>query len=252
MKILRLAAFVSIMALPFAVEAATVSIAQASGGSLTATLGGTGASAWAKVDPSRSTALPKGATWATGPWTMPSTEFPIDPQTSGVSDPCQNACSPFYGGVFKAYDPLVGGAAGWQTTPFWAVFAPTDAKGPFLNQAVMSFARPQTLVSLLWGSPDMSNMVELLMGKTVVGSFWGSEFGYFQGADVIQSPGRSAALLTLSGASFDGLRFSAWMDGGSFEFSNLSTVAAVPLPPAVLMLLAALGTLGVAARRRRA
>lgn len=248
MKPLRALILAFLVGVPSSGMAATVAVPQAGGGSLFATLGGIDGEALARADQSRSTVLPKGASWVTAPWTLPSAEFGIDPALGVVSDPCQNACSPYYQGIFGAYDPAVGGPEGWQTTPFWAVFDP-HSTGPWINSALLSFARPQGVLSLLWGSPDGSNMLELLLGGQVVATFWGADFGWFTGSDILRQPGSGAALLRLSGARFDGVRFSSWANGGTFEFSNVTT-SPVPLPPAALLLLGAVGTLAMLRRRR--
>ena len=248
MKPLRALILALLVGAPSLGAAATIAVPQTGGGDLVATLRGADGDALARVDPSKSTRLPKGARWTKAPWTLPSADFGIDPALGGVNDPCQNACSPFYQGIFGAYDPAVGGPEGWQTTPFWAVFDP-HGTGPSINSALLSLARPQGVLSLLWGSPDKSNMLELLLGGQVVATFWGGDLGSFPGAGLLREPGSGAALLSLSGTRFDSVRFSSWANGGTFEFSNVTT-SPVPLPPAALLLLGAVGTLAMLRRRR--
>jgi hypothetical protein len=254
----RMAAIALLLSLVSGAEAATVSLA----GGLQATLDGRNAEAWAKVDPTRSTALPQGAAWAPGAlntsvWMLPSTDYPIAP-TGGnpvvAQDPCRNACSPFYGGVYENKGPAIPSASGWEETPFWVVFDPHTSIEPWTNTAELRFTGKQSALSLLWGSPDGENMIEFLLGGASVGTFWGAEFGWFldnegKPLDIVQGPGRGAALLTLSGIIFDRVRFTAWSDTGSFEISNLSAVA-VPVPASLFLLLSGLGAAAMVGRRR--
>ena len=255
MYIVKAATLAFCLAVPVFASAATVSVPQMGGTSLTATVSGVDATAWAKADQAKSIALPASASWTTSPWTLPSADFPIDPAIAMIDDPCRNACSPYYGGSLGSYDPAnVVAADGWQTTPFYTVFAPRAGDASFVNQAVLGFDRTQSAVSLLWGSPDASNLIEFFLHGTVVAQFWGADFGYFHDTDpgILGMPGRGAALLSLSGIAFDGLRFASWVEGGSFEFANIETApAAVPLPAALPVLLSALAALALFAGRRR-
>lgn len=226
-------------------QAATV-INDAHGNSFTARIAATGPVAWELASPSQSTTLPSQAYWTDLPDVLPNDTFGIS--SPAVSDPCENACSPFYGGVFG--DPSDAGAPNWQTTPFFTVF---DPKGVGQQQsAVLNFERPQNFFSLLWGSPDEENEVALLLGETIVGSFWGADFDWFLDTpSIITHPGSGAALLELTGLLFDSVRFSTWSEAGSFEFSNITTMPApVPLPPTLIVLLTALGMGWLTFRRR--
>lgn len=244
-----MAAVAVLFSLASGAEAATV----------TATLVARDAAAWEAVDAKQSTDLPQGAAWAQGPlnnsvWELPSDVFPIAPTPIGsglVADPCRNACSPFYGGVYQNKGTAIPSALGWETTEFWVVFAPR-AVGT-TNTAELRFSGRQSALSLLWGSPDNENMVEFFLGGEWIGSFTGTALnGLGTGIIPADSPGRGAALVTLSGITFDTVRFSAKAATGSFEFSNLRAVSAVPVPASLLLLLTGLGAVAAVGRRRRA
>jgi hypothetical protein len=224
-------------------EAATLSMS----GGMTATLEARDAAAWSKVDASASTLLPTGAAWAAGTsvWQLPSATHSI---SAAGGDPCRSACSPFYGGVYQKKGPASPSAAGWEATSFWAVFAPQ--KKNRTHTAELVFTGGQSALSLLWGSPDKTNMIEFFLGGTSVARFLGADLVGLS-KDIVKGPGRGAALLSFAGFTFDAVRFTARAKGGSFEFSNLRTaaVSTVPLPAGGVLLLAGLG--GLAALRRR-
>lgn len=244
---LRVGGFIAFAVLGIGAHAETIQFQQSSGAYLSATVTATGSAAWNDVNQSQSVDLPSGANWAasTAIWQLPSTAFPIDP--SKVSDPCQNACSPYYGGVYGS--PSTNGAPGWETTPFWTVFAPT-AQGSTVNQAELDFGKTQSDLSLLWGSPDDSNLIQLLLGGSIVAQFSGSDFGKFSTfGSIVQHPGQGDVLFSLSGIDFDSVLFSATKGGGTFEFSNLASVAAVPVPATAILLLSAFCVIALGRRR---
>ncbi|MGC9420664.1 MAG: hypothetical protein ACP5EN_16995 [Rhodovulum sp.] len=238
------------LALSGAAQAATVSLPQVSGGVLTAEVTEIDADAWGVVDPTQGRALPDGAAWAAGSEIadLPSAVYPVDPAL--VADPCQFACSPFYGGIYGQFGDYTGNSAdGWETAPFWTVFQPEDGS----SSATLEFTGLQSSVSLLWGSPDAENWIELLIGDETVAGFWGSDFDWLYGelGEIVRNPGQGAAYLTLSGIDFDALRFTTYADKGSFEFSNITTTP-VPLPGTALLLAGALGAMGTVRRLRNA
>lgn len=245
MKSAYTVAVVSMLALPTAGSAATISMTEVSGGQYSASLVATGSAAWSAVDQTKSTQLPNGSSWSVTAETLPSAKYGIAP--GEVSDPCLYACSPFYGGVYGT--PSAIGAPGWETTSFFTVFAPLVGESTWMHEAVLNFTKVQNSLSLLWGSPDQSNLLELLLGGKVVASFWGADFDWF-GSGIVNTPGSGAALLKLSGLNFDGLRFAAWTNEGSFEFSNVTT-SPVPLPPAMLILSGGLAALMAVSRKSR-
>ncbi|TCM82675.1 VPLPA-CTERM sorting domain-containing protein [Rhodovulum steppense] len=223
---------------------------------LKVTITAVGTAAWGEVDMTRSTDLPSGAAWQAGTaiTELPTAEFGIDNGPDRDLDPCRFACSPFYGGVYEVEATYSGedvgalGPLGWETTPFWTVFAPTDVPEGSRNEAVLKFGSTRSVLSLLWGSPDNDNLVEFLLGDAVVGTFWGADFLSFSDFEIVKHPGQGAVHVSFSGIDFDAVRFSAYMGGGSFEFSNV--VAPVPLPAGALLLLTGLGALAAARRAR--
>ncbi|TCO71961.1 VPLPA-CTERM sorting domain-containing protein [Rhodovulum euryhalinum] len=236
-----------------AAQATTISLPQ-SGGTLNVTVSARAADAWAAVDQSRSGDLPAGSAWQAGSTIeqLPTTTYPIDLGTDPANplDPCRNACSPFYGGVYNEPPFASTGAPGWETASFWTVFAPDAGSAALMNQAVLEFDTSRSSISLLWGSADNTNGLEFLLGGAVVGEFWGVEFSRFGTPDIVMHPGQSAVLTSFDGIEFDALRFTAYQSGGSFEFSNV--VAPVPLPAGMVLLLTGLGAVAVAGRSRKA
>jgi len=247
-----IAAIAATLCLTTAATAATVNILYSG---LTAELRGRNADAWAGMKPSHAAALPGGASWAldSAIWLLPTNDFAIDAEGG---DPCRNACSPFYGGTFRNPSAPATSAGGWETAPFWAVFDPQTTDLTMTNTAKLLFPSKQRALSLLWGSPDRGNQIELMLGKISVASFWGAELDWFANdiADDIENGvvGHGSVFLTLSGLDFDAVRFTAWSKTGTFEFGGVSTVAAVPVPASLLLILSGLGAIAVVGRRRRA
>lgn len=101
----------------------------------------------------------------------------------------------------------------------------------------MTFAANQTSLSLLWGSVDDYNVVE----------FWDDEvqIGSITGSDVTTTVGLGAAFVSITGVSFDEVRFGS--DTNAFEFSSVS---AVPIPAAAWLFASALLGLVTIARRK--
>lgn len=194
----------------------------------------TNAAAWNMVNTANTVTLPNGASWTSAPILMP------DPAFQQIY-PCISFCSPFDPYVFGTNQSI--GAtplAGWQNLPFWATWQ--DPSGANVN--VLSFAKAQSSMSLLWGSLDTGNLIELVLNGIVVGSVGG---GGIPGVTV-QNPGRGAALVSIFNTTFDELRFSS--TSGGFEFSNV-TASPVPLPLPLAALTSALGLMGLMKRRRR-
>ena len=218
----KLALAIALIAAPLAASALTVKTVA------------TNATAWNMVNTANSVALPNGASWTSAPLQMPNPWFP-------QIDPCISFCSPFDPNVFGTNQNI--GAtplAGWQNIPFWATWQTADRS----NVNVLSFARAQSSLSLLWGSLDTGNLIELVLNGVVVGTVAGNGLP----GVTVQNPGRGAALISIFNTKFDELRFSSTL--GGFEFANL-TASPVPLPLPVAGLAAALGLMGLMKRRRR-
>ncbi len=209
-------------------------MAPATASALTVQTVATDANAWASVNTSQTVALPNGATWTSAPLQMPNVWFP-------QVDPCISFCSPFDPGIFGT-NQTIGATplAGWQQLPFWATWqAPAGT-----NTNILSFVGVQRSLTLLWGSFDVGNLIELVLNGQVVGTVAGNQLGL-----TVRNPGRGAALVTLSNVAFNELRFSS--TSGGFEFANVQT-APVPLPLPAAGLATALGMMALARRRRRA
>ena len=104
------------------------------------------------------------------------------------------------------------------------------------NSATLDLGGLTTEFSLLWGSPDSYNTLELLLDDVTVLTIPGSLFSI---------PAFGASFVSIAAESsaefFNGVRFSS--AGNAFEFSNMG-VTPIPLPPTLLLLLGALATLG--------
>jgi len=222
-----------VLALVFAVASGLV---PAAGGAATISVLGTNATAWGIPDTSKTIALGPYASWITSPVVL---------EDPAKIDPCVSACSPFDPKVFGTEDDVEAGVqplTNWSSLPFFAVWA-NDESASSINEAILEFSRPQTVLQLLWGSLDRTNLIEFFLGDTVK-TVSGSDLP----KGLVKDPGQGAALIRISGLKFDRVRFTS--DAGAFEMTNITSE--VPLPPALLLLAGAFGLLGAVARRRRA
>lgn len=191
---------------------------------------------WAEVDLGNTTALSAGANWTTAPSTVSNSvggeyKSPFDPRSAdnGVDVPAADE------------------VPNWEQIQYFTVGSPNLVQSP----AVMTVAPNSAFLSLLWGSVDLYNAIEFYAGGGLVETV--------SGADIFASGGEpaasGAAFVKISGFKFDEVRFysnfgqRSGSDVPAFEFSNV--VAAVPLPAGGLLLLTALGGLGVASRKRK-
>lgn len=210
-----------------------ISLLPISASALTVQTVATNDAAWNMVNTSQTVALPNGSTWTSAPVRMPDANF-------AQIDPCISFCSPFDPKVFGT-GASIGATplAGWQQLPFWATWQTPDRS----NTNVLSFAGIQKSLNFLWGSFDAGNLIELVLNGAVVGTVAGNQLGVPVG-----NPGRGAALVNISGITFNEVRFSS--TSGGFEYANLQA-APVPLPLPVAGLAAALALMGLVRARRR-
>ena len=129
--------------------------------------------------------------------------------------------------------PFQGGAA------FDDNFAYTSVGGG--ASATFDFGFNSTGLSFIWGSPDTYNLLTFYDN----GSTTGETLVFDNAGANLDNP---FATITTA-LNFDRVMFSS--GSNAFEFAELS-VAAVPVPASGLLLLSALGGIGLARRRKRA
>lgn len=105
-------------------------------------------------------------------------------------------------------------------------------------------------LSFVWGTPGPLNKIEFFLGSTSQYAFFGNTVIGGNSAQGLSLGGSLSVLTRITDLTFDKVVFSAGRP--ALEFANLTTIAAVPLPAAGLMLLGALAGLGAMRRRRAA
>lgn len=113
-----------------------------------------------------------------------------------------------------------------------------------------SFTDVMKELSFVWGTPGPQNKVELFLGGISQYAFFGNTVIDGTSAQTLSAGGNLSILTTIADLRFDRLEFSAGKP--ALEFANLTTVAAVPLPAAGMMLLGALGCIAALRRRKTA
>lgn len=129
---------------------------------------------------------------------------------------------------------------------FLSPFGMSDTTNPYTSvqansSATYSFGVDNSSLSFVWGSPDTFNTLAFYDDGQLVEivSYSGTPTG-------VNLPNGQATIYTVG--VFDEVVFSSTRD--AFEFANLT--ASVPVPAAGLLLLTALGAVGVARRRKAA
>lgn len=109
--------------------------------------------------------------------------------------------------------------------------------------ATYVFAGLQNSLSVLWGSPDTYNFLDIILSGP------GGSTQTINGTSAMGPVGILAQFLTITGVSFDTLTFRS--NNNAFEYVNLQTTPTpVPVPAAGFLLVGGLGIM-VAMRRRR-
>ena len=129
-----------------------------------------------------------------------------------------------------------------DATPYFAMLA-----NPDLGPETLTLSAAATQLSLFWGSVDSYNVIEFLLGGTLVDMVSGNDV--FNPASGDQTSANTNRLVTITLAGlFDKVIF--YSNGqNAFEFDNVST--AVPIPAALPLFAGGVGLLGWLARRKR-
>ncbi|MBK0329175.1 VPLPA-CTERM sorting domain-containing protein [Rhodobacteraceae bacterium F11138] len=142
-------------------------------------------------------------------------------------------------------------AAGHTSAGYFAVGNDTNGTDPYdgtANPAILALSGLSSSISLLWGSPDSYNTLELYKGDNFVGSISGAEFNIVA---------REASFVTITADDASEYFDTVWFSSGNqnrginaFEFSNITAVSQVPLPASGLLLIGGLGALAARSRRK--
>ena len=114
------------------------------------------------------------------------------------------------------------------------------------STAVYEFGADQIGLSMLWGSTGRRDVLTLFNDGVRVGRIRPGVAN--PGSDTVSLNGNGAYFVTITDVVFDSLRFSNRR--GTFEFANLQVIPAVPLPAGGVLLLTAVGAIGLMRRKR--
>lgn len=127
---------------------------------------------------------------------------------------------------------------------FWSIgSSPVAQQGP----GIVTFSTPVSYFGFLWGSPDSYNHVSFYDGTQLLATFDGSAIKVPPNGD--QTYARYFNAFASSGEVITKVVFTSTTN--AFETDNHAFISAVPEPETYAMLLAGLGLLGFAARRRK-
>lgn len=204
--------------------AAIAMTSAASAATITATNLGDGAAAYALVDENAGTTI----TFDT-------------PAVTTFSMNAQVRAGNLSGKYRSPYDDSgFASVSGYETLDYFAA-GPDSTPNP----ATLSFDYEAKAFEMLWGSIDNYNGVTLLLDGVVIGTITDEDIA--PASDEPAARGASYVLIE-SDMKFNSIRFDSG-DSNAFEFANIS-VALVPLPAGMLLLLTGMAGLGVASRRR--
>lgn len=133
------------------------------------------------------------------------------------------------------------GVTGFEQLSYFSV-GPNNTPSP----ATLDISGGANTLSFLWGSIDGYNSIALYDGATLLDTILNTDIS----PSSSESAGAGASYVSIfSNAQFDRAVFTS--TSNAFEVANIS-VSAIPLPAGALLMLTALGGLGVASRRRKA